>query len=270
MFNTRVKLSSPHMNVMAQAASKAARNLVRDFGEIENLQVSRKGPGNFVTSADLRAEKVLREELSKARPDYGFLMEESGVSGNQDGDYRWIVDPLDGTSNFMHGLPHFAISIAVEYRGEVVCGLVYDPIKDEMFCAEKGAGAYVNERRIRVSARSKLPDAMLGLSLAPGGDDVLAMAKVRQLTAMVGVNRRLGSAALDLCYTAAGRFDGFYGRNLAPWDCAAGVLIVRESGGYVSELSISGDGSNEVRDILASNDPLHPQLLKILKSKDNL
>ncbi|MFN7710750.1 MAG: inositol monophosphatase family protein [Holosporales bacterium] len=268
MLNTRVKLSTPLINVMAQAASKAARNLVRDFGEIENLQVSRKGPGNFVTSADLRAEKILREELSKARPEYGFLMEESGATGNQDGDYRWIVDPLDGTSNFMHGLPHFAISIAVECRGEIISGLVYDPIKDEMFCAEKGAGAYVNERRIRVSARSKIPDALLGLSLAPGSEDVLAMAKLRQLTAHVGAHRRMGSAALDLCYTAAGRYDAFYGRNLGYWDCAAGMLIVREAGGYVSELGVHNDGSQEVRDILASNDPMHPQILKILKAKD--
>jgi myo-inositol-1(or 4)-monophosphatase len=255
------------MNVMMKAADKAARGLKRDFGEIENLQVSRKGPADFVSAADLKAEKILKEELNRARPGYGFLMEESAeVPSTDDSGRRWIVDPLDGTSNFLHGLPHFAISIALEQRREVVAGLVYDPIKDDLFHAEKGSGAFLNDRRLRVSGRSRLTECLIatGAPFAGKGDRPQFLAEIDAVMANTAGIRRWGAAALDLAYVAAGRFDGFWERGLSPWDIAAGLILVREAGGYVSE--ISGKSMTLTSpSILASNNTIHSDLMKLLR-----
>ena len=254
-------------NVMFKAAEKAARGLKRDFGEVENLQVSRKGPADFVSTADHKAEKAIRIELEKARPGYGFLMEESAeVPASDDSGRRWIVDPLDGTSNFLHGLPHFAISIALEERGEVIAGLVYDPIKDDLFFAEKGQGAFHNDRRLRVSGRNRLNECLVatGAPFAGKGDRPLFLAEIDAVMATTAGIRRWGAAALDLAYVAAGRFDGFWERGLAPWDYAAGMILVREAGGYISEMNgktlILGSPS-----ILASNNAIHSDLMKLLR-----
>ncbi len=255
------------INVMVRAADKAARRLKRDFGEVENLQVSKKGPADFVTAADLRAEGILREELARARPGYGFLMEESGESGaSAPGERRWIVDPLDGTTNFLHGLPHFAISIALEEGGEIVAGVIYDPIKDEMFTAEKGAGAYLNDRRIRVSSRSRLEDSLIatGTPFKGHGDAPAFLAEAAVVMAATAGIRRWGTASLDLAYVAAGRFDGFWERDLAPWDIAAGIVLVREAGGFLSEIdapSIAADSPS----IVAGNDAVHASLVQLLR-----
>jgi len=259
---------SANINVMIRAADKAARQLRRDFGEAENLQVSRKGPADFVSAADLRAEQILRRELSKARPDHGFLMEESGDSGPVgDGERRWIVDPLDGTTNFLHGLPHFAISIALEERGELVAGLVYDPLRDEAFHAERGNGAYLNDRRIRVSGRRNMADALIatGIPYKGHGDHPQFLAEAEAVMAEVAGVRRWGAAALDLAYVAAGRYDGFWERDLSSWDVAAGIVLVREAGGYVSQI----DGRRIRHDspsILAANDLLHTPLQTVLRA----
>jgi myo-inositol-1(or 4)-monophosphatase len=254
------------VTVMANAALKAARGLLRDFGEVEQLQVSVKGPGDFVSTADLKAERTLKAELTRARPGWGRLFEESGAEPGTDPRHRWIVDPLDGTLNFLHGIPHFAISIAAERDGEIVAGLVYEPVRDEMYWAEKGAGAYVNDRRLRVSARRQLGDALFGTGMPPSAREALdvqlaALAAVRAVSAGV---RRMGSAALDLAYVAAGRLDGFWEFGLSPWDMAAGILLVREAGGYVSDLAGGHDmiGTGE---ILAANDHLHLPLGALLK-----
>ncbi|RMD63945.1 MAG: inositol monophosphatase [Alphaproteobacteria bacterium] len=256
------------LNVMIRAADKAARKLKRDFGEVANLQVSRKGPADFVSAADLRAEAILREELSRARPDYAWLMEESGGSpGHERAPRRWIVDPLDGTSNFLHGLPHFAISIAAEHDGELVAGVIYDPTKDEMFYAEKGAGAYLNDRRIRVSSRRRLNEALIatGVPFSGRGDAERFSAELKAVAGVSAGIRRWGSAALDLAYVAAGRYDGYWERDLAPWDTAAGVVLVREAGGHVSRI----DGKPfdlDMPSILAGNEAIHPALVRILRA----
>lgn len=258
---------SPILNVMMKAADKAARGLKRDFGEIENLQVSRKGPADFVSAADLKAEKILKEELHKARPGYGFLMEESAEVPESDGSgRRWIVDPLDGTSNFLHGLPHFAISIALEERGEVIAGLVYDPIKDDLFHAEKGTGAFHNDRRIRVSARSRMTECLIatGAPFAGKGDRPQFLGEIDAVMANTAGIRRWGAAALDLAYVAAGRFDGFWERGLAAWDIAAGLILVREAGGYVSEMNGKAIAMTSPS-ILASNNAIHSDLMKLLR-----
>jgi myo-inositol-1(or 4)-monophosphatase len=251
---------------MIRAADKAARGLKRDFGEVENLQVSRKGPADFVSTADLKAERVLREELRRARPDYGLLMEESGARPGADGvERRWIVDPLDGTTNFLHGLAHFAISIALEEAGELLAAVVYDPIKNDLFTAEKGTGAYLNDRRMRVSSRSRLDNALIATGIPFKGRDGHAefQAELSAVMAETAGVRRWGTASLDLAYVAAGRYDGFWERGLQSWDIAAGVLLVREAGGYVS--SINGKALNlDGGDILTSNDSLHAQLVKLL------
>lgn len=229
------------INVMVSAVQKASRGLVRDFGEVENLQVSRKGPADFVSAADLKAEKILRGELAKARPDFGFLMEEGGSVPAREGSegYRWIIDPLDGTHNFLHGIPHFAITVALEREGEVIAGVTYDPLRDEMYTAEKGGGAFVNGRRIRVSSRRQLVDSIVATGI-PRADKPGHLEFLKMLGGMMsrtaGV-RRFGSAALDLAYVAAGRFDGYWESNLQPWDIAAGIILVREAGGYVSDLT---------------------------------
>jgi myo-inositol-1(or 4)-monophosphatase len=251
-------LRSPILNVMTNAALKAARGLVRDFGEVEQLQVSIKGPGDFVSTADLKAERTLKTELGRARPGYGMLFEESGGEQGSDTRHRWIVDPLDGTTNFLHGIPHFAISIALERDGEIVAGVIYDPLRDEMYMAEKGLGAYVNDRRLRVSARRQLAEAVVGTGMpfAGRGDRAGYLATLATvMTATSGV-RRMGAAALDLAYVAAGRYDGFWEFGLSPWDIAAGLLLVREAGGYVSDLS-GGQTMMASGDVLAANDHLH-------------
>ena len=255
------------INVMAGAALKAARGLIRDFGEVEQLQVSVKGPGDFVTQADIKAEKVLRQELARARPGYGFLMEESGETPGADGRHRWIVDPLDGTTNFMHGIPQFCISIGLEREGELVAGVIYEPLRDEMFWAEKGAGAYVNDRRLRVSARRQLGEAVIatGIPTIRGGvDRELYMRTLSAvMAATVGV-RRAGAAALDLAYVAAGRYDAFWEFGLSSWDMAAGIVLIREAGGYVSDIA-GGHDMMTSGNLLAANAHLHLPLAALLK-----
>ena len=259
-------LRSPILNVMSNAALKAARGLLRDFGEVEQLQVSVKGPGDFVSTADLKAERILRTELTRARPGYGLLFEEGGGAAGTDPRHRWIVDPLDGTTNFLHGIPHFAISIALERDGEIVAGLIYDPIRDEMYSAEKGLGAYVNDRRLRVSARRQLPEAVIGTGMpfAGRGDRQIYLPTLSAVMAATSGVRRMGAAALDLAYVAAGRFDGFWEFGLSPWDIAAGLLIVREAGGYVSDLS-GGHTMLTSGDVLAANDHLHLPLAALIR-----
>ena len=256
---------SPLINVMTRAADKAARGLKRDFGEVEQLQVSLKGPGDFVSTADLKAERTLRAELSKARPGFGFLMEETGTVAGSDPRHRWIVDPLDGTSNFLHGLPHFAISIGLEQDGEIVAGVVFDPVKDEMFWAEKGVGAFLNDRRMRVSGRRRLNEALLatGMPFAGHGDRARYLVQVDAAMAATAGVRRWGAAALDLAYVAAGRFDGFWEEHLSPWDIAAGLLLVREAGGYVTELD-GGHAMLASGSVLAANDRLHGEIAQLL------
>ena len=263
-----MKTRSPLINVMTKAAFKAARGLKRDFGEVENLQVSRKGPADFVSAADLNAEKTLREELARARPDFGFLMEESGASEGRDPRRRWVVDPLDGTTNFLHGLPHWAISIAVEENNAIIAALVYDPIKDELFTAERGQGCFLNDRRLRVSSRRNLADAIFATGIPfkglDGHDGFLA--ELKGVMAVSAGVRRWGTASLDLAYIAAGRYDGFWERGLHPWDFAAGILLVREAGGMVSELN-GKDIRLDSPSILASNTALHSDLQRILIGK---
>ncbi|MDM7945135.1 MAG: inositol monophosphatase family protein [Oceanibaculum nanhaiense] len=262
---------SPLINVMVNAAYKAARGLVRDFGEVEQLQVSRKGVADFVSTADLKAEKVLKQELGKARPRFSFLMEESGVTAaaigeGQEPEGRWIVDPLDGTTNFLHGLPHFCISIGAEKGGEIVAGVIYEPVRDELFWAEKGAGAFLNDRRLRVSARQNMHEALFatGIPFAgrPGHEKLLTeMAAVMKVSSGI---RRFGAAALDLAYVAAGRYDGYWETGLNAWDIAAGIVIVKEAGGIVTTISGTGDPLDS-GNILAANRDLHAPLGKIVR-----
>ncbi len=249
---------SPHMNVMVETAEKAGRILLRDFGEVEQLQVSKKGPGDFVSTADHKSERLIRDLLEKARPSYGFLLEETGEVKGQDKENRFIVDPLDGTTNFLHGLPHWCVSIALERQGDVIAGVIHDPVKNETFWAEKGLGAMVNNRRIQVAARKNLTDALISTavipSLQPGIDNLVkAGATIRSY----------GAGCLDLCYVAAGRFDGYFEDQLKTWDKAAGTLIVREARGVVSELDgggniLTGNGT------LAANSALHGDILRAL------
>ena len=250
------------LNVMVGAATKAARGLTRDFGEVENLQVSRKGPADFVSAADHRAEETIKAELSKARPNYGLLMEESGETHGEDAQHRWIVDPLDGTTNFLHGIPQFAISIALERQGKLHAAVVYDPIADELFTAERGGGAYVNDRRLRVAARQNLADCVIatGMPFKGRGDHTGYMRELAGLMPEVAGIRRFGAAALDLAWVAAGRFDGFWERGLSPWDLAAGILLIREAGGFVTDL-VGGDAMLGSGDVVAGNESIHRQLL---------
>ena len=229
---------SANLNVMVEAAEKAGRSLLRDFGEVENLQVSKKGPGDFVSNADLKSEKIIMETLAKARPSYGFFMEEGGVKKGSDPSFRWVIDPLDGTTNFLHGVPHWSISIALEKDKETIAGLVFDPVKNEMFLAEKGTGAYMSSARLRVSARTDMASSLIAIGGARLDAERYAtyMAEVQAITAHVASTRRLGSAALDLCYVAAGRYEAFWERDLNAWDVAAGALIVKEAGGFVTDI----------------------------------
>lgn len=259
-------VQTPIMTIMMRASEKAARSLIRDFNEVENLQISRKGPGDFVSAADRRSEEIIFEELTKARPDYAFLMEESGSKGNANSEYRWIIDPLDGTSNFLHGLPHWCISIALEHKGEIVAGLVHDPVKDEVFHAEKGKGAFMRRRRLRVSGREKAEFSMIAT-----GAPRRAKAKIDQFNseyhAMQTAGfflRRFGAAALDLAYVGAGRYDAFWERDLKPWDIAAGYLIAKESGGFASDIDDRNKNPIDTGNVLAANEALYEPVRKIL------
>jgi myo-inositol-1(or 4)-monophosphatase len=259
-------LRSALLNVMIKAAHKAGRSLKRDFGEVERLQVSLKGPANFVTAADRRAEEIVHEELAHARPGYSFLGEESGVREGSDKTHRWIVDPLDGTMNFLHGIPHFAISIGLEREGTIIAGVVYNPANDELFTAERGKGAFLNDQRLRVAARKRLADAVVACALPhPGrGDVLLARNEHIAMQEKVAGLRRFGAAALDLGWVAAGRFDAYWERSLSPWDMAAGIAIVREAGGFVTDLE-GGEAMLTTGGILAGNDAIHRELLRMLK-----
>ena len=251
---------------MVKACRKASKTVIRDFGEIENLQVSLKGPGDFVTNCDKKVEKILIDELLKARPSYSILSEEIGEINNDDS-FKWIIDPIDGTSNFLHGVPHFAISVGLEHNKEIICGIIYDPIKDEMFTAEKGNGSYLNNQRMRVSSRSKLEDCMIftGGPRRDSKDRDLALKEYNKFSLKVLVPiRKLGSAALDMAYVAAGRCDGFWQRNLNYWDIAAGIILVKEAGGFVTDFN----GENEYiqnKTILATNAKINKEMIEVLK-----
>ena len=220
-----MKSISANLNIMIKASEKASKILIRDFGELENLQVSKKGPQDFVTNADIKAEKAIIEELKKARPNYSIISEENGVEKNKDESNFWIIDPIDGTTNFLHGVPHFAISIALQSNNEIVCGLIFDPIKDELFYAEKNNGAYFNNQRIRVSKKREINDCLFAVGKGKYNPDLIC--------------RRSGSAALDMAYVASGRFDGYFQNNLNLWDIAAGIIIVKEAGGIINEIDLS-------------------------------
>lgn len=257
---------SANLNVMMKTARTAGRSLLKDFTEVENLQVSSKGPGDFVSKADHRAEEIIREALMTARPTYGFLGEEGKEIAGEDPTRRWVVDPLDGTTNFLHGLPHWAVSIALEHKGQIVAGVIYDPVKDELFHAEKGAGAWMNQSRIRVSGRSRMIECIFATGLPFGGrSDLPATLKDlgRLLPAVAGV-RRFGSAALDLAYVAAGRYDGFWERRLNAWDMAAGLVIAKEAGAFVEPLNPEGDILAD-GEVICANEPIFPQFAKVIR-----
>ncbi|NUS19996.1 MAG: inositol monophosphatase [Mesorhizobium sp.] len=251
------------LNVMVQAAMKAGRSLSRDFGEVQNLQVSMKGPGDYVSQADRKAEEIVFAELSKARPGYSFLMEERGAVEGEDAQHRWLVDPLDGTTNFLHGIPLFSVSIALERQGQVVAAVVYNPAMDELYTAERGGGAFMNDRRLRVAGRSKLTDAVIGCGVPHlgRGHHGNFLIELRNVMAEVSGVRRLGSAALDLAYVAAGRMDGFWETGLSSWDIAAGTLLVREAGGFVSDMS-GGQDMLDNGEVVAGNEIIQRALLK--------
>src|SRR5450631_4650624 len=255
------------LNVMIAAARKTARALKRDFGELEKLQVSLKGPANFVTSADRRAEETLFAELSRARPGYGFLGEEGGVREGADKSHRWIVDPLDGTTNFLHGIPQFAISIALEREDTVIAGLIYNPASEEMFIAEKGKGAFMNEQRIRVAGRKRLSDSVVACGLPHIGRGNLALARQETgaMQEQVAGLRRFGAAALDLAWVAASRLDGYWERDIKAWDIAAGLILVREAGGFVTDTD-GGEDMFTTGHVVAGNDPIHKEVLAVLKA----
>src|SRR6187399_259298 len=259
-------LYSALINVMVKAARRAGRSLKRDLGEIEHLQVSLKGPANFVSLADKRAEEMLLTDLTKARPGYGFIGEEGGIRIGDDKTHTWIVDPLDGTTNFLHGIPQFAISIGLERSGTILAGVIYNPITDELYVAERGMGAYLNDKRLRVAARKRLADSVIacGLPHLGRGDLKLGLRELGAVQDKVAGLRRFGAAALDLAFVAAGRLDGYWERNISPWDIAAGLILVREAGGFVTDLD-GGDGMNTKKHIVAGNEPIHRELLKALK-----
>lgn len=253
------------INVMVQAAMKAGRSLARDFGEVQNLQVSLKGPGDYVSQADRKAEEIIHAELARARPGYSFLMEESGTVEGDDPQHRWIVDPLDGTTNFLHGIPTFAISIALERNGEIVAAVVLNPATDELFTAERGGGAFINDRRLRVAMRKNLSDAVIGCGLPHlgRGNHGKFLVELRHVMGEVAGVRRLGSASLDLAYVAAGRFDGFWERDLSAWDIAAGILLVREAGGFVSDMD-GGSAMLDMGSVVAGNEYIQKALMEVV------
>lgn len=256
---------SPALNVVVGAVQKAGRRLLRDFGEVEQLQVSVKGPGDFVSQADMRAEETLRQELSRARPAFAFLMEESGSSGREDWEWRWVVDPLDGTTNFLHGIPHWCISVGVEKRiaedrTELMAGVVYSPALDELFWAEKGAGAFLNDKRLRVSGRRNLQEAVFatGIPFAGVARKAEFSAILARIMPQVAGVRRMGSAALDLCWTAAGRYEGYWELGIKPWDMAAGLVILKEAGGFATDPE--GGEPYPSGDVVVGNPVMHPKL----------
>ncbi len=257
---------SANLNLMIKAARRAGRSLVKDFREVENLQVSAKGPGDFVSKADREAERMIKEDLMGARPTYGWLGEETGETEGQDPTRRWIVDPLDGTTNFLHGLPHWAVSIALEHKGEIVSAVVFDAAKDEMYWAEKGAGAWMNESRLRVSGRRTMIEAIFATGVPFGGQGTLpaTLQDLARLMPVCAGVRRWGAAALDLAYVAAGRYDGFWERGLHPWDMAAGMLLVREAGGMVSAIR-EDDDPLEKGAVICANQPLFEGFAKIIR-----
>ena len=257
---------SANLNVMIKAARLAGRSLVKDFREVENLQVSVKGAGDFVSKADIAAEAIIKEELLGARPTYGWLAEEGGEIEGKDPTRRWIVDPLDGTTNFLHGLPHWAVSIALEHKGQIVAGVVFDPAKEEMFYAEKGSGAFLNDSRLRVSGRNRMIESIFATGLPFGGRSDLPETLqdlARLMPTCAGV-RRWGAAALDMAYVAAGRYDGFWERRLNAWDLAAGLVIVREAGGLVEGIDPAG---NVIEDgeVIAANEPIFNSFAKVIR-----
>ena len=264
-----MRLNSPQINLITKACMKASRSLIRDFGEIENLQVSQKGPGDFVTSADKRTEKILIDELQKAHPEYGIITEETGVINKSNISNRWIIDPIDGTMNFLNGIPQFAISIAYEEKEEIKCGVIFNPIMNEMFCAEKGNGAYLNNSRIRVSNKKSIKDALI----VTGGPKSASKIKNKIFSEYISVSnnvsnvRKFGSAALDIAYVACGRFDGYWQRELNYWDFAAGILILKEAGGFVDFFE---DDANlpMKKNILATNSNIHEELKALINKKD--
>ena len=264
-----MRLNSPQINLITKACQKASRSLIRDFGEIENLQVSSKGPGDFVTSADKRTEKILIEELQKAHPEYGIVTEESGIINKSNTENRWIIDPIDGTMNFLNGVPHFAISIAYEKKNEIICGVIFNPIMNEMFFAEKGNGAYLNNTRIRVSKKKKIENSLL----VTGGPKQSSNIKNKIFSEYIFLSnkvsnvRKLGSASLDMAYVACGRFDGYWQRELNYWDIAAGVIIVKEAGGYVDFFEEDNKFPFK-KNILAANANIHEELKEFLVKKD--
>jgi myo-inositol-1(or 4)-monophosphatase len=258
---------SANINTMIMAARKAGRSLAKDFREVENLQASMKGAGDFVSRADTAAEHILKEALMMARPTYGFLGEEGGEVAGEDPTRRWIVDPLDGTTNYLHGMPHWAVSVALEHKGEIVAGVVYDPSKDELFWAEKGQGAWMNESRLRVSGRRHLIECVFstGLPFAGRADLPGTLQELARLLPQCAGVRRWGAAALDLAYVAAGRYDGFWERGLNAWDLAAGLVILREAGALVEPLDVEGqileDGA-----ILCANEPIFDKFARIIRN----
>ena len=254
------------INVMVQAATKAGRSLSRDFGEVQNLQVSLKGPGDFVSQADKRAEEIVHTELSRSRPNYSFLMEESGAIAGSDSQHRFIIDPLDGTTNFLHGIPIFAVSIGLERQGQIVAGVIYNPAMDELYTAERGGGAFLNDRRLRVGARRKLSDCVIGTGVPHlgRGHHGNFLIEMRHVMAEVAGVRRMGAAALDLAYVAAGRLDGFWESGLSPWDMAAGILMIREAGGFVSDAE-GGTDMLEKGSIVAGNEIIQKTLLQTIR-----
>jgi myo-inositol-1(or 4)-monophosphatase len=259
-------LQSALLNVMVKAARRAGRSLKRDLGEIENLQVSLKGPANFVSLADHRAEEMLYEDLSKARPGYGFVGEEGGTREGNDKTHSWIVDPLDGTTNFLHGIPQFAISIALSREGTVIAGVIYNPANDELYTAERGKGAFLNDQRLRVAGRRKLSECVIacGLPHIGRGDHELSRAEMTEIQNRVAGLRRFGAASLDMAFVAAGRLDGYWERNLQPWDMAAGQIMVREAGGVVSGIA-GNDDPLVTHNVVCGNEFVHGELVKILK-----
>ena len=240
---------SANLNIMIKASQKASKILIRDFGELEKLQVSKKGPKDFVTNADIKAEKIIIDELKKARPNYSIISEENGIEKNKDKTNFWIIDPIDGTINFLHGIPHFAISIALQSNNEIICGLIFDPIKDELFYAEKDNGAFFNNQRIRVSKKKKIDECLF------------AVGKLMKETDLIC--RRSGSAALDLAYVASGRYDGYFQNNLNLWDIAAGIIMIKEAGGIINEIDLSSFKNIKV---LASSAEINA---KFIKKMDN-
>ena len=262
-----MRINSPKLNIMYRACMKASKSLIRDFGEVENLQVSSKGPGDFVSSADRRTEKIIIDELLKAYPDYGILSEEAGNINEKNKTNRWIIDPIDGTSNFLNGIPQFAISIGYEEENKIKNGLIYDPIKNELFFAETGSGAFLNNSRIRVSKKKFLKDCLIGT----GGPKSNSKIKNEILKEFLEISknieipiRKLGSASLDLANVACGRFDGFWQRELSYWDMAAGIVIVKEAGGFIDFFGKSDDDSKK-RNLVASNSLIHQQLIELIK-----